>query len=76
MVMATGLRHAGLSHRAYEFNGALSRALETDQAEHRWLAGEDIFAGIHCDPEDAFSNPQTQMLYRYAFPGASRYLGV
>jgi hypothetical protein len=47
-------------------------ALGTDQAEQRWLAGEDIFADIHRDPEDAFANPQAQMLYRYAFPGAPR----
>jgi hypothetical protein len=68
--------HRLLAHRAYEFNGALARALATYQAEQRWLAGEDIFAGVHCDPEGAFSNPQTQMLYCYAFPGASRDLGV
>jgi len=75
MVMAVGLRHAGLSHAAYEFNGALARALETDQAEQRWLAGKDIFADVHRDPEDVFSNPQTQLLYRYAFPGTPRDLG-
>jgi hypothetical protein len=49
MVMAAGLRHAGLAHRAYEFNGALARALATDQAEQRWLAREDIFAGASRD---------------------------
>ena len=74
MVMAAGLRHAGLPHRGYEFNGALSRALETDQAEQRWLAGDDIFADVHRDPEDVFSNPQAQILYRYAFPGAPETL--
>ena len=72
MVNAAGLQQAGLPHHAYEFNAALARALETDQAEQRWLAGEDIFADIHRDPEDVLSNPQAQLLYRYAFPGATK----
>lgn len=72
MVMATGLQHAGLPHHAYEFNAALSRALETDQAEQRWLAGDDIFADVHRDPEDVLSNPQAQLLNRYAFPRATK----
>src|ERR1700722_7856026 len=50
MVMAAGLRHVDLPHHAYEFNAALSRALETDRAEQRWLAGDDIFADVHRDP--------------------------
>jgi Fe-S-cluster containining protein len=72
MVMAAGLQHAGLPHQAYEFTAALWRALETDQAERRWLAGEDIFADIHRDPEDVLSNPQAQLLYRHAFPVAKK----
>ncbi len=28
----------------------LLRALETDDAERRWLRGEDIFAGLPIDP--------------------------
>lgn len=67
--MAAGLRHAGLPHHAYEFNGALLRALETERAEQRWLAGEDIFAGLHQDPQDAFAEPQAQQLYNYTFTG-------
>jgi hypothetical protein len=71
MVMAAALRDAGLRHQAYEFNAALVRALEIDDAEQRWLAGEDVFAGIHRDPEDIFAHPQTQALCQGAFPGAS-----
>lgn len=72
MVVAAALQHAGLPHHAYEFNAALSRALETDQAEQRWLAGDDIFADVRRDPADALSNPQAQQLYRHAFPGATK----
>lgn len=67
ITVAAGLRHAGLPHHAYEFNAALLRALETDQAEQRWLAGEDIFGGIQRDPEDALADPEAQQLYKYAF---------
>ena len=74
MVMAAGLHRTGLPYHAYEFNAALARALETDQAEQRWLAGEDIFADIHRDPQDALSDPQAQLLYRHAFPGAINFM--
>ena len=65
--MAAGLRHESLPYHAYEFNAALTRALDTDNAEQRWLAGEDIFAGINPDPADVFAHPQAQRLYEYAF---------
>lgn len=67
---AAGLRHAGLPHYGYEFNSALLCALETSNAEERWLAGEDIFASIRRDPSDVFAHPQVQLLYDYAFPGS------
>lgn len=66
-VMATSLKHANLPHYGYEFNAALVRALDTDQAEQRWLAGEDIFADIHRDPADVLGNPQAGLLYENAF---------
>ena len=29
-----------------DLRGTLARALENEEAEARWLAGEDVFAGI------------------------------
>jgi hypothetical protein len=68
MALTASLKHVGLPHHAYEFNAALVRALDTDRAEQRWLAGEDIFAGVNQDPEDVLSNPATKRLYEQAFP--------
>jgi Fe-S-cluster containining protein len=70
ITVAAGLRHAGLPHHWYEFNAALHRALATDQAEQRWLAGEDIFADIRRDPEDVLEHEQAQYLYEHAFQNA------
>jgi Fe-S-cluster containining protein len=67
VAMASGLRKANLPHYAYEFNAALTRALATEDAERRWLSGEDLFADIHRDPTDQFTNPPAQQLYEYAF---------
>ena len=67
VAMAAGLRKAGLPHEAYEFNAALTRALETDDAERRWLSGENIFSDVLRQPTDVFTDPQAQRLYEYAF---------
>lgn len=44
------LSQAALDTAAYEFNAALVRVLDTPDAERRWLAGEDIFAGVPQEP--------------------------
>jgi hypothetical protein len=67
IVMTAALRHAGLPYHAYEFNAALTRALETEQAERRWLAGEDIFSDTQQDPVDAMTDARVQPLYEHAF---------
>jgi Fe-S-cluster containining protein len=67
IAMAAGLRHANLPYHGYEFNAVLVRALETDNAEQRWLVGEDLFTDIHRDPADIFAHPQAQRLYEHAF---------
>ena len=36
----------GLPAECYEFHHGLRIALEIPDAENRWLAGEDIFAGV------------------------------
>ena len=40
------LAHSSLSNGYYELNAAVTRFLDTPNAEQRWLAGEDIFAGV------------------------------
>lgn len=67
VAMAAGLRKASLPHHAYELNAALTRALNTPDAERRWLAGEDIFSDVPRDPGDALAHPQAQWLYEHTF---------
>jgi hypothetical protein len=43
------LRVAGKTIALYEMNAAVSRILETPDAEPRWLSGEDIFQGLAQD---------------------------
>lgn len=40
------LSHLSLPNGHYEFNAAVTRVLDTADAERRWLAGENIFAGV------------------------------
>ncbi len=50
LALFAALKAVRLPHRSYELNAALERALETKDAERRWLAGEDVFEGIPMDP--------------------------
>jgi hypothetical protein len=45
LLLAAG-RSAGLSDHCYELSGALAVALGEPDAERRWLAREDVFAGV------------------------------
>lgn len=49
MLLMVALRLAGLSDKTYEMHAALVTVLSTENAEARWLAGENIFAGISRD---------------------------
>ncbi len=60
LALTAALFRAGLDHRAYELTGALRRACEAPDAEHRWLDGEDIFAGVARSPGDLLADPQAQ----------------
>lgn len=46
MLLYAALRLKGLKAVAYELNAAVVAALAFEDAEARWLAGEDIFAGV------------------------------
>lgn len=50
--LSAALAICGLDGRTYELSSALVRVLELDDAERRWLAGEDIMAGIARGPEE------------------------
>jgi Fe-S-cluster containining protein len=67
VALACALRRATLPYAAYEFNAALTRALEREDAEAAWLGGEDIFAGILREPADPFLQPPAQAIYQHAF---------
>lgn len=50
LALFAALKAVGLPHRSYELNAALERALETEDAERRWLRGEDPFESLPVDP--------------------------
>ena len=64
---AAALKRVGLPYHAYEYNAALFCALENENAEQEWLAGNDVFANIRRDPHDIFSQSDTAKMYEYAF---------
>ncbi len=64
---ACALREAGLDHKTYELNNAVVRALAVENAEARWLAGEDIFNGVQVEPVDWFSKPEVRQIHQIAF---------
>jgi len=46
LIQQAALRLNGLPDTNYELNAALSVVLDTDEAEKRWLRGENIFAAL------------------------------
>ncbi len=64
---AIALKKAGLPHYYYEYNAALMRALERDDAEHAWLGGEDVFADIRRDPRDVLEGAPVPLMTKLAF---------
>src|SRR5690606_24097087 len=49
-LLLAALRLAGLHDGLYELNSAVAVVLATDNAEARWLRGENIFAGLSPAP--------------------------
>jgi hypothetical protein len=47
--LIAALQASGLPTRVYELNHALWIAATSDEAERRWLAGEDVFEGVDWD---------------------------
>jgi hypothetical protein len=50
MALYVALKLRGYPNSAYEFNHAVCRATSIDDAEVRWINGEDIFDGVQSDP--------------------------
>ncbi len=50
MALFAALAQSAFDDGSYDFNAALVRVLDTPDAEKRWLAGEDIFAGVPREP--------------------------
>jgi hypothetical protein len=51
--LQAALRDAGLAWGAYEFLGALDRALKNPDCEALWRQGEDVFADLRLDEPNA-----------------------
>ena len=47
--LRASLRKFGLNYGSYELNHAVRVALEIEDAEQRWLNGEDVFADVKRD---------------------------
>lgn len=59
MILAAALSLAGLPGKHVELIQGLAVALTTANAEQRWLAGDDVFAGVESDSGDAGSDLST-----------------
>lgn len=55
--LVAALTASELPHEHYEFHHALRIALETPDAESRWLAGEDLFANV---AREGLADPDAQ----------------
>lgn len=68
MALRGAFNQAGLRLETYELNEALMAALETQDAERRWLSGEDIFAGVQRDPApNPVDDPDAQWFFANVF---------
>lgn len=71
LALRLAARDAGLSHLRYELHDALAVALSEPDAERRWLAGEDPFAGCRPDPTSVGEAAEAE-LERFAALTAGR----
>jgi Fe-S-cluster containining protein len=62
------MRLTGLPETAYEMNSALSAIFAQDNAERRWLEGEDIFAGAKAYPLSPLAQAEVARMAAYIAP--------
>jgi hypothetical protein len=53
LLLTGAMKAAGFPDTGYELAGALAAALRDECSEQRWLAGEDVFAGVLVTPRPA-----------------------
>jgi hypothetical protein len=63
VMLQAALMLSGLSHLHYEMNQTLALALQHDDAEDRWLAGEPLFAAAPVDAADLQPSSLSSMIY-------------
>ncbi|KOF17904.1 hypothetical protein AC244_16220 [Ensifer adhaerens] len=61
------LMESGLSRASYEFNSAMELVIQDPSIENRWLAGDDVFAGVPLDPDSAGDEQAMRTLHAAAF---------
>jgi hypothetical protein len=66
VALACALKHAGLQHRAFEYNSGLKAALDAPEAEAEWLAGGNVFPDSFQD-DDILEEDWVRSIYRSAF---------
>ncbi len=66
LMFQVALRLADLPCQQYELIQGLAAALEHDDPERRWLAGEPIFAGVETDPDQTRTSQVAEMVGRLA----------
>ena len=64
----TAMRIRGLPGTAYEMNSALCAVFDSDNAEQRWLAGENIFAGAKAYPLSPLAEGEVARMTAYITP--------
>ncbi|WP_448662843.1 YkgJ family cysteine cluster protein [Sphingomonas sp. CJ20] len=68
MALRGAFLQAGLRLETYEMNEALAVALAVEDAERRWLRGEDVFAGVQQDPgPNPVDDPASRWFLAQAF---------
>lgn len=70
VIFRGAFKKAGFPLHSYELNDGIEVALSVDDADRRWLAGEDVFANVQRDPaDDPMDQQQNRWLYQQAFAG-------
>jgi hypothetical protein len=67
IALAGALWQGGLDYRAYELTSALRIVESEEDAERRWLGGEELFRQAHRSPSDLLDDPVNKALVEDAF---------